>query len=284
MPRHVLSLALLLAVASSPSFAQRTTVDRDRRDSDDTWLAQCERDSRYDRYSRNRDYEYRACDVRVETLDARSGSLRIDPGTNGGASVIGWDRDAIEVHERIQAHGSSQRDAEEALRDVSVSARDGEIRANTGNERGRSSVSFVVYVPRRTNLDIRTVNGPVSVEAVVGRMTIAARNGPIDLDAIGGDVRARAENGPLTVALQGSRWEGEGLDAETRNGPVHLYMPRDYNAELETGTENGPAYIGFPLTVQVQGRITNRIRTTLGRGGPSVRAVTTNGPLTIERR
>jgi hypothetical protein len=283
MPRNapILATVLLLAIAV-PAFAQQTR-DRDRRDSDDTWLARCDRDNR-SRYGRYGD-DYRACDVRVETLESRARSLRIDPGQNGGVHVVGWDRDVIEVHSRIQAQARSQRDADDGVRDVTISTRGGEIRTNTSSERGRSiSVSFVVYAPRRTDLEIETVNGPIGVDDVVGRMTLAARNGPISLNAAGGDIRARAQNGPLTVALEGSRWEGEGLDAETVNGPVHLSVPRDYNADLETGTENGPAYVGFPLTVNVQGRLNRRLRATLGNGGPRVRVVTTNGPLTLDRR
>jgi hypothetical protein len=41
--------------------------------------------------------------------------------------------------------------------------------------------------------------------------------------------------------------------------------------------------LAFPLTVTVQGHVTNRIRATLGDGGAPVRVVTTNGPLTIRR-
>jgi hypothetical protein len=39
--------------------------------------------------------------------------------------------------------------------------------------------------------------------------------------------------------------------------------------------------LAFPLTVTIQGRMTNRIHTTLGDGGAPVRVVTTNGPMTI---
>jgi len=44
---------------------------------------------------------------------------------------------------------------------------------------------------------------------------------------------------------------------------------------------NGPMNLAFPLTVTIQGHMTNRIHTTLGDGGAPVRVVTTNGPLTI---
>ena len=39
--------------------------------------------------------------------------------------------------------------------------------------------------------------------------------------------------------------------------------------------------VGVPIQVTLQGRVRDRIHTTLGHGGPPVRMVTTNGPLSI---
>ena len=107
---------------------------------------------------------------------------------------------------------------------------------------------------------------------------VRAVNGPISLRELAGDVRARAQNGPISITLGGSRWKGAGLDAETHNGPMVLYVPEGYNAHLETGTTNGPMSIGFPITV-VGRSLQQRITTTLGDGGPTIRARTQNGPL-----
>lgn len=67
------------------------------------------------------------------------------------------------------------------------------------------------------------------------------------------------------------------------NGPVDLEIPRGYNADLETGTVNGPMVTRVPLTITVQGSLRDRIQSKLGKGGPPVRVVTTNGPLTIRQ-
>ena len=72
--------------------------------------------------------------------------------------------------------------------------------------------------------------------------------------------------------------------AETSNGPLTLEIPERYNAQLETGTVNGPFTSDIPLSVRLSGRRTQRIEATLGSGGPPVRAVTTNGPVTIRAR
>jgi hypothetical protein len=112
-------------------------------------------------------------------------------------------------------------------------------------------------------------------------MQLRAVNGPLVLTRVGGDVHGRTTNGPLHVSLSGKRWEGAGLDAETSNGPVTLSVPASYSAHLVTGTVNGPLQLGIPITLQ--GRIGRRIETDIGSGGPTVRAVTTNGPLTVEQ-
>ena len=114
-------------------------------------------------------------------------------------------------------------------------------------------------------------------------MALTAYNGPVSLDGVGGDVHARTTNGPIDIELTGERWEGAGLDAETTNGPVELAIPDGYSAQLEFGTVNGPMTLAFPLTVTIQGRVGRRITTVLGKGGPTIRAITTNGPVAIRR-
>jgi hypothetical protein len=67
------------------------------------------------------------------------------------------------------------------------------------------------------------------------------------------------------------------------NGPIELGIPEGYSAHLEFGTVNGPMTLDFPLTVTIQGRVGRRITTVLGKGGPPIRAITTNGPVALRR-
>jgi hypothetical protein len=260
--------ALFSGVSSTPLAAQ---------DSDEEWLDRCQKhDWRED------DGRDRHCEVRELGFRPGGGEISIDAGQNGGISVRGWERDSVAVTARIQAYGRTPERARAVARSIQLRAgRDG-IRAEPPTEGSSSwAVSFVVYVPRRSALRAETHNGPIGVRDVSGAMTLRAHNGPLTLRAVGGDIRARTTNGPLTVDLDGDRWEGAGLDAETQNGPVRLTIPEGYSARLETGTVNGPMSIGFPITVQ--GRFTRRITTTLGEGGPPVRVLTTNGPLVVRR-
>jgi DUF4097 and DUF4098 domain-containing protein YvlB len=107
-------------------------------------------------------------------------------------------------------------------------------------------------------------------------------NGGVRIDRAAGSLRGRTTNGGVDVSLEGGAWEGEGLDVETTNGGVRVTLPSAYNARLVTGTVNGGLEVDFPVTVQ--GRISRRLDVTLGRGGPTVRATTTNGGVVIRSR
>lgn len=224
------------------------------------------------------------CDVVVKSVADPAATVSFDGGRNGGVQYVGWDGSGMEVHARIQAHA----DTEDAARALARSIRF-EIGPNggraTGPDDARWSVVYRVFVPRARNLEATSHNGPLSAEGVRGRIRLESHNGPIHLKDVGGDVVARDRNGPLSVVLTGSTWEGEKLDAETRNGPVSVSFPKGYAAVLETGTENGPFETDVPLTVTLgPGRSAKRFQVVLGDGGPHVRVVTTNGPASIHSR
>lgn len=248
-------------------------------DTDDDWLDDCRRD-------KWRERRVTHCEIRETGIKATAGTLTVEPGMNGGVSIEGWDRDSVAVTARIQVHARSEEDAQAVARDIRIEASGRMIRAVGPDPIGRNqswSVSFIVMTPRRTDLSLETHNGPLSVRDVHGRMELATLNGPLALHDVGGDVRARVQNGPLHVQLAGTRWAGAGLDAEAVNGPAILGIPEGYGAELEFGTVNGPMTVDFPLTVTIQGRITHRVSSTLGSGGPPVRVVTRNGPMVVRR-
>ena len=248
--------------------------------SDDEWLARCRENDGGDWDGRAR---ARFCEVRIERLRPR-GRLAIDGRQNGGVSVRGGDGDGAVVHARVSVRDRTEAAAQALARRLRIVTADDSIYA-TGPEREDGhdwSVSYLVEGPRRQDLAVETHNGGVDVRGVVGRMSLDTHNGGMSLTDVGGDVRARTHNGGLHVALAGRRWDGRGLDAETRNGGVHLKIPDGYAAHLETETVNGGFQTAIPITVQ--GRVGRRLSTDLNGGGPTIRAITHNGGIDIRRR
>ena len=188
------------------------------------------------------------------------------------------------IRTRIRVTARSESEARAVAREVRTYVRGGDVivEGPRQDDDVQWSASLYAMVPRRSNLRVGTRNGPITVEHVKGDMDLQTSNGPLTLRELAGSVRARTTNGPLTISLAGTRWDGSGLEARTTNGPLTISVPDGYNARLETGTTNGPVSLGFPITVV--GRITRDISTDLGSGGPTIRANTTNGPLTIRRK
>lgn len=261
--------ALLIAAIANPAMAQSRSAQR--------WLDDC----RDGRWSGDRDREH-FCDVREQTISSRS-VLRVDGHENGGIKIIGADRNDILVISKIDARASSAAEAKELADRIKIDIGD-DIRADGPSTRWRSSwsVSYEIYVPRKSNLDLNTNNGGISIENVDGRIEFEANNGGVSLVNLAGAVRGSTSNGGLEVELSGDKWSGDGLDVRTTNGGVQMLIPSNYSAQLETGTVNGGMNIGFPITVQ--GRLNRRLTTQLGSGGPLVRATTTNGGVELRRR
>lgn len=261
-------LAVALIVSAVPALAQQRETRADR------FMRNC------DGYYGDRDRE-RFCEVRDVQMKAPARALFVDGGDNGGVSFYGWDKNEVLVRALIQANGDTRAEAEALAKDIKIETGGDRVRADGPPSRRYSnwSVSYEVWVPRKTNLDADTRNGGVAVEGVEGRMELRAVNGGISLRQVAGDIRAETTNGGVSAYLDGNSWRGQGLDLRTTNGGVSLDIPRNYNAQLETGTVNGGMNIDFPITVQ--GFIGRRITTKLGNGGPRVRATTTNGGVRI---
>ncbi len=248
--------------------------------SDAAWLENC----REDRSGRRDERREVHCEIRESRTRISSGStVTVEGLRNGGIHATGWALDSLVVKTRIRAHAPSQSDARRIASEVTTRVSGGTITVDGPRNQDdvQWNASIVVSVPRRSDLRLQTSNGPLSVEKVNGTLDVRTSNGPVSLRDLGGDVRARTTNGPMSISLTGTKWDGSGLDAQTTNGPLTITIPADYNAKLETGTRNGPVRVDFPITVV--GRITRDINTTLGSGGATIRATTTNGPLTLKR-
>lgn len=279
MPRSAsfLAFAFLAALAiGAPSAAAQQAHDDD---SDATWLENCRRQQGgWNDHERGR-----ACEVRSVPVRLAGRAIEVDGRQNGSIKVRGWDGDSVRVSARLQANGDRDEDARRMLGEVKVTSDGRGVQAEgpsmSGRNRGGWSVSYMVWVPRRFDLSLEAHNGSLRVAGVRGSMHLRTVNGSVGLEEVGGDVRARTQNGSLRVALSGTRWDGAGLDAVTQNGSVRLSVPERYAAQLETGTVNGRINTEIPITLQ--GRIGRRLSVPLNGGGPTIRALTTNGSVSI---
>ena len=225
----------------------------------------------------------RHCEVREEVVTGQA-ALDVDPGRNGSVHVRGWSRQDVRLRTRVEGFADDSKRARELATAVRVTTTAGRLRADgpmTFGGDDQWTASFYLDVPANTGLAINTHNGGISIEEFRGSAILRARNGGITVRDVGGDLKGYTQNGGLRIELGGARWEGRGLDLETRNGSVRFAVPVNYSAELETGTVQGRVTIDFPVTIQSGQQ--RRYTATLGSGGAKIRAVTTNGSVVIRR-
>ncbi|RNC85992.1 MAG: hypothetical protein ED557_04275 [Balneola sp.] len=221
------------------------------------------------------------CEVREIRLDSRN-SLSVDGKRNGGISIKSWDKNEILITAKVSVYSSDKDEAIKIANSVTINT-NSRVEADVPklNRYEGVSVDYRIYVPEKIDLDLVAFNGGISIQNVDGDIDFETLNGGLRLSNLSGRVTGETTNGGIKIELSGSEWVGEKLDIETVNGGVVFYIPKDFNAQLETGTVNGSMDFDFPVTVS--GRINKKLSVSLGNGGNLVRATTTNGSVKIKR-
>ncbi len=232
---------------------------------------------------RNNDREA-VCQVRQFTVTT-AGPLTVDAQPNGGIDVRGGARNDVLVQAKVVAQAETQERAKQIADSVNVAAASDKVGATGPSGLGRRegwSVSYRLWVPTVSSLSLNTTNGGIAVRDVDGEIDFKTVNGGVKLANVAGNVQGRTNNGGVDVDLDGPSWKGDGLNVETNNGGVHLRIPEQYSAQLETGTVNGGLNVDFPVTVQ--GRVDRQINVTLGSGGAPIRVRTHNGGVKVSKK
>jgi hypothetical protein len=222
-------------------------------------------------------------EIREMTLKSTS-LLDVDAGHNGGIKVKGENRSDISVRACVRTWGETDAAAKSLAGTIRISG-DSVIRTEGVSGDQNWSVSYEILVPRATNLKLETFNGGISISGVDGNIEFGAMNGGVSLNGVAGNVKGKTTNGGVSVNLSGTTWKGNGLDVETTNGGVHLVLPDNYSARVETRTVNGGFKSDFP-ELNVEKDVNDRSRGVniskdINGGGALIRVVTTNGGVKI---
>lgn len=268
---HIALTCAAICLAASAGFAQ---ADNSR------YSLTCRNQDNYN----DGDSRFRHCEVKEQTLPATGGTLNVDGMQNGGISVKGWERNDILVRYRIQTQAATQAEADSLASQIRVTTASGQIRAEGPEQMNKAhwDVGYEIFVPRQSNLSLKTHNGGIGISGVRGQIEFEALNGGVSLKQLGGNVKGATVNGGLSVELIGSNWDGEGLNVKTTNGGLSVSVPDNYSAQLNAGTVNG----GFNVSPSIAevARGAKQLSVNLGSGGTNLRIYTTNGGVSIKRR
>jgi hypothetical protein len=163
---------------------------------------------------------------------------------------------------------------------------------------GNRPVRLEIQVPRKTNLELSTVNaGNIEVVGVEGELELGNVNGTIELTDVSGAVVAHTVNGRVLATL--SRVTPDKPMAFTSlNGVVDVTLPAAIKANFKLRTDNGSAYTDFDMqmlpqtgTIEDTHREDGRYRINVNKmiygavngGGPDIEMRTFNGSIYLRK-
>jgi hypothetical protein len=231
---------------------------------------------------------------------AQARNLVLAGSARGGVTVVGADTGAFTITACKVAAGDTEAEAQALLPGVALRNAGGRVSVEGPDD--SSWMGFLVVTAPRdadfsieaTNgpvsasrlsgtISIRTANGPVTLNGLSGTLNVDAVNGPVTLKQASGDVRIRAANGPVSVTLAGTRWEGKGLDADAKNGPLTLRLPDDYASSVRVETSShSPLSCRAAACDRAHREDGSRSRLIeIGGSDAVVRLTSVNGPVSI---
>lgn len=162
------------------------------------------------------------------------------------------------------------------------------------------SIRVAISVPRETNLDLRTGDGNVVVDAVKGAAHIVTGDGNVDLTGLDGALNASTGDGNLKVrgrfddlnlhtgdgnmnvyVATGSKASSSWI-LRTGDGNLDLHLPDGFSAELDAHTGDGRISSDFPVTT-TGGLRENELRGKMNAGGSTLELRTGDGSIHVSK-
>lgn len=241
--------------------------------------------------------------VRSETRTLSKGEapvLKVHPHMNGGTQVVGWDNANYSVTAcKGVAPGG---DTEGMLSQIGMTIENGAVSTHGPSGDHDWTVYLLIRAPKSAAIELETMNGPISLYDVDGKLTahahngpislhnvsgdaeITAQNGPISMEGSSGNIRIKTENGPISVDLNGTSWNGAGLSADAQNGPVTLHVPSGFQSSFVVESTNH-APMSCRASICGSARKTwddEHRRIEFGSSPAVVHLSTVNGPVSVE--
>jgi len=232
---------------------------------------------------------------------AQAPVLKVHPHANGGTQVVGWDNlnYSVTACKAVEAGN----DAERVLSQITMTIENGTVSTHGPSGEDRDwTVYLLIRAPKSAAIELETVNGPISLYNVDGKLTAHANNGPISLQNFSGDaevtaqngpismegsrgnIRIKTQNGPISVNLNETSWNGEGLTANAQNGPVTLRVPSGFQSSFVVEATNH-APMSCRASICGSARKTwddEHRRIEFGSSPAVVHLSTVNGPVSVE--
>ncbi len=258
---------------------------------------------------------FKAKGVPELTLSTFDGAIELQP-TDGSEVVVeiekrGPTKEAVEALEVVSSQDGDR---------ISVEVK--QPRSETFSSIGfhqSSSAKLIVSVPRRVNIVARTGDGSIRLEGLSGKLELRTGDGSIRASNVSGDLRLHTGDGSVNVeraegtldldtgdggvdvagkltAVKMHTGDGsivyraepgtvmsDGWGISTGDGGISLYLPGDFNADLDARTGDGSIQNDLKVVTTDTGSRENRrvVRGRLGDGGKTLRVRTGDGTIRL---
>jgi DUF4097 and DUF4098 domain-containing protein YvlB len=164
----------------------------------------------------------------------------------------------------------------------------------------RRSLRVEVTVPKTSNLDLHSGDGPITLPAVSGNLRLSSGDGAIEGSGLDGSLNATTSDGHITVqgrfdqlslrtgdgkieaeVASGSRMQ-DAWSVRTADGNVRLRLPQNFAADLDLRTGDGRITLDLPVAVSGHFK-PSAIRGKLNGGGQLLEIRTSDGSISLER-
>jgi DUF4097 and DUF4098 domain-containing protein YvlB len=166
--------------------------------------------------------------------------------------------------------------------DIRVRSGDGSIsiqRVN-GNIEARTGDGTIRATDVSGTIDLSSGDGSIAVENAEGRLKLDTGDGTVNVSGRLTGVQLRTGDGSIIYRAEPGSAMNEDWDITTGDGTVTLYLPREFDAQLDAHTGDGGIRNDVDLS-DTDARSRNTVRGRIGAGGRQLRIRTGDGSIRI---
>lgn len=171
---------------------------------------------------------------------------------NGSIRINSWDRSEIKIEATRRVRGYPEERAKKILKEIKINIREDDKGVRVETEiprviRGDIGVNYNIFIPKKADLSLGTMNGGIRVENIQGDVKTRTMNGGITLIGIRGAViEGNAMNGGIICNID-TLLEFTNISLETLNGGIRLAIPETPEPSIYARVVNGRIVSDFPI-------------------------------------
>ena len=208
---------------------------------------------------------------------------------NGSVTVVATEGVDIVIDVFYTAQGNSVANANDRLKELRTEVSttgttisvEGIYPSTTINNQ---SIRYEIAIPKSLNLKVRTSNGRINVDEVVGKLDLRTSNGTVDVVSQGGpeELLVYTSNGKINVSAAPT---GGMYNLRTSNGTVTVNLPEELGVNLKATTSNGTIDLGYGQWTFAGGQLSNKnVTAQFGDGSLTLEIQTSNGSVKLQKR